>query len=143
MEQVLFHRLLGIFEFKKDYQLKSSGLNYVQLHTLEGICKEGELKTLDISRLLGISPSTLIGILDELEKKKLIKRERQKDDKRVVLVKASEEGRKKVQQHIEEDKAFLRNLTAALDEREEKLLSELLEKITGSIGRLEELFRNN
>jgi len=86
MDQQLFHQLLDIFEFKKSYQLRSSGLNYLQLHVLERIYEGEGLKTLDISKQMGISPSTLIGVLDELEIRELIKRDRQKADKRVVLV---------------------------------------------------------
>ena len=141
MDQRLFHRFLSIFEFKKSFQLKSSGLNYLQLHVLEKVYKEEGLRTLDISRAMEISPSTLIGVLDELESKGLIMRDRQKDDKRVVVVTATEEGKHKVLQHIKEDEVFLRNLTSCLNEEESAQLSELLLKITSSTTELEELFR--
>lgn len=141
MNQQLFHQLLNIFEFKKSYQLKSSGLNYLQLHVLERVYKEEGLRTLDISRQMDISPSTLIGVLDELESKELIMRDRQKDDKRVVLVTATEKGKHKVLQHIKEDEVFLRNLISCLNEEESVQLSDLLLKITGRTTELEELFR--
>ena len=141
MDQLIFHRLLSIFEFKKGYQLKSSGLNYIQLHVLERIYKEKEMKTLDISRQMDISPSTLIGVLDELESKELIKRDRQKDDKRVVLVTATGKGKQKVLQHIKEDEVFLRNLTACMDEKEAVQLAGLIQKVTGSANVLEDLFK--
>ncbi|HYF81938.1 MAG TPA: MarR family transcriptional regulator [Clostridia bacterium] len=141
MDQKLFHRLLSIFEFKKSYQLRSSGLSYIQLHVLEKIYKEGEMKTLDISRQMDISPSTLIGMLDELESKNLIMRNRQKNDKRVVLVTATDKGKDQVLQHIREDELFLKNLTAGLDEKEEEQLEGLLQKVTGGINDLDDLFR--
>jgi len=141
MNQKLFHRFLNIFEFKKSYQLRSSGLNYLQLHVLERVYKEEGLRTLDISRYMDISPSTLIGVLDELESKGLIMRDRQKDDKRVVLVTATEKGKHKVLQHIKEDEVFLRNLTSCLSEEESVHLSELLLKVTSRTTELEELFR--
>ncbi len=141
MNQQLFHQLLSIFEFKKSYQLTSSGLNYLQLHVLERVYEEEGLRTLDISRQMDISPSTLIGVLDELEGKELIKRDRQKDDKRVVLVTATGKGKQKVLQHIKEDEVFLRNFTSCLDEVEKVQFSELLQKVTGSANKLEDLFR--
>ena len=141
MEQKIFHQLLSIFEFKKSYQLTSSGLNYIQLHVLERIYEEEELKTLDISRQMDISPSTLIGVLDELERKELIKRNRQKDDKRVVLVTATDKGKQKVLQHIREDGIFLKNLTACLDEKEAVQLAGLLKKVIVSADALEDLFK--
>ncbi|MHB1392855.1 MAG: MarR family winged helix-turn-helix transcriptional regulator [Clostridia bacterium] len=141
MNQQLFHQLLGIFEFKKSYQLRSSGLNYLQLHVLERIYKEARLRTLDISRQMDISPSTLIGVLDELESKGLIMRIRQKDDKRVVLVTATDKGKQKVLQHIKEDEVFLRNLTSSLNKEESVQLAALLQKVTGRTTELGELFR--
>jgi len=140
MDQKLFHRLLGMFEFKKDYQQRSSGLNYMQLHVLERIYKEGEMRTLDISRQMNISPSTLIGVLDELESKELINRDRQKNDKRVVMVTVSEKGREKVLHHIREDELFLKKLTAGLNKDEELQFDELIRKITRSIGDYDDLF---
>jgi DNA-binding MarR family transcriptional regulator len=141
MDQKLFHRLLNVFEFKKSYQLRSCGLNYLQLHVLERIYKEEGIRTLDISKKMDISPSTLIGVLDELESKGLIMRSRQKDDKRVVVVTAAEKGKHKVLQHIKEDEVFLRNLTSCLNDEESIQLVQLLQKVTGSITELEGLFK--
>lgn len=141
MNQEVFHRLLGLFEFKREYQLKASGLNYMQLHVLEGIYESGGMKTLDISRQMEISPSTLIGVLDELERKKLIKRERQKDDKRVVMVTPTDKGEQKVLQHIKEDEVFLKNLMSCLEKKEEEQLIGLLQKVIDSAVKLEDLFK--
>jgi DNA-binding MarR family transcriptional regulator len=129
-----------MFEFKKEFQLKSSGLNYAQLHTLEKIYEDGAVKTLDISKALDISPSTLIGVLDELEKRGLIRRERQETDKRVVLVSVTKKGETVVKKHYQEDELFLFNLLKDLDESECRDLKQLLDKVTGSITELEQLF---
>ncbi len=140
MSQKIFHRFLSLLEYKKEYQLKSSALNYTQLHVLEEIYKNKEIKTLEISKLMDISPSTLIGVLDELEKKGLITRERQKNDKRVVVVSATEAGSSKVEQHFTEDKSFLKNLTASLSQEEKQQFFQLMKKITDSIDQPEKLF---
>jgi DNA-binding MarR family transcriptional regulator len=139
--QKVFHKLFKIIDFKKEYQQKSSGLNYLQLHTLEKIYEERSMKTLDISKLLNISPSTLIGVLDELEKQELIVRQRQQDDKRVVLVTATLAGAAVVRKHFDEDRLFLDNLLKKLNEEEKKNLKSLLEKMTDEIVELEILFK--
>lgn len=139
--QNVFHRLFKIFEFKKEYQLKSSKLNYLQLHTLEKIYEEDAVKTLDISKALEISPSTLIGVLDELERQGLIRRERQETDKRVVLVSVTKNGEAVVMKHYKEDELFLSNLLKLLDEGELEQLKYLLKKMTGSIDELDNLFK--
>ncbi|MDF2890488.1 MAG: transcriptional regulator, MarR family [Clostridia bacterium] len=139
--QKTFHTFFKLIDFKREYQQKSSGLNYLQLHSLEKIYKEKAMKTLEISKTLQISPSTLIGVLDELERQKLILRERQERDKRVVLVTVTNKGEEVVKKHFEEDEKFLTNLLKELDEDEQKHLIMLLDKITGNISELEELFK--
>ncbi|MDF2531195.1 MAG: transcriptional regulator, MarR family [Clostridia bacterium] len=138
--QKTFHTFFKLIDFKREYQQKSSGLNYLQLHSLEKIYKEKAMKTLEISKTLQISPSTLIGVLDELERQKLILRERQERDKRVVLVTVTNKGEEVVKKHFEEDEKFLTNLLKELGEDEQKHLIMLLDKITGNISEPEELF---
>jgi DNA-binding MarR family transcriptional regulator len=138
--QKTFHKLFKIIDFKKDYQQKSSGLNFMQLHTLEKIYKEKSMKTLEISKALNISPSTLIGILDELENQELIERQRQKEDKRVVLVTTTIKGEAIVKKHIEEDQLFLKNLLKNLNEEEKRNVKDLLDKMTEEITEFETLF---
>jgi DNA-binding MarR family transcriptional regulator len=140
--QHIFHRFFKLLDFKREYQQKSSGLNYLQLHSLEKIYKEKAMKTLEISKTLQISPSTLIGVLDELERQKLILRERQERDKRVVLVTVTNKGEEVVKKHFEEDEKFLTNLLKELDEDEQKHLIMLLDKITGNISEPDELFNS-
>lgn len=139
--QNIFHRLFKIIDFKKDYQQKSSGLNYLQLHTIEKIYKEEEMKTLDISKALDLSPSTLIGVLDELEKKKLISRKRQVEDKRVVMVSVTGLGEDIVKKHFEEDEKFLNNLIKTLNIDEQTQLVKLLDKMTANVAEMDELFK--
>jgi DNA-binding MarR family transcriptional regulator len=139
--QKIFHRFFKLIDFKREYQQKSSGLNFLQLHTLENIYKEKAMKTLEISKVLQISPSTLIGVLDELERQKLILRERQEKDKRVVMVTVTNNGEEVVKKHFEEDEKFLTNLLKELNEDEQKHLINLLDKITGRISEPDELFK--
>jgi DNA-binding MarR family transcriptional regulator len=138
--QKTFHKLFKIIDFKKEYQQKSSGLNYLQLHALEKIYKERSMKTLEISKVLNISPSTLIGVLDELESQELIMRQRQLEDKRVVLVTTTIKGEVIVKKHFEEDRLFLENLLKKLNEEEKTNLEDLLDKMTEGLTEFETLF---
>jgi DNA-binding MarR family transcriptional regulator len=139
--QKIFHRFFKLVDFKREYQQKSSGLNFLQLHTLEKIYKENAMKTLEISKELQISPSTLIGVLDELERQKLILRERQEKDKRVVMVTVTNKGEEVVKKHFEEDEKFLTNLLKGLNEDEQKHIIILLDKIIGNVSEPDELFK--
>lgn len=141
MKQKTFHDFLSIIKFKENYQLKSSGLNYIELHVLEKIFELGECKTLLLSREMNIAPSTLIGILDKLEKLNLVTRIRQTGDKRIVLVSATDLGKEKVINHINEDGLFIENLFSVLNKAECETFISLLEKLNTHLEAPENLFR--
>lgn len=65
-----------------------------QLLCLQMLVTDGPLTNSALAKLVHLSPSTVVGILDRLEAKKLVARERSTQDRRVVLVYATDEGRR-------------------------------------------------
>lgn len=63
-----------------------------QLVCLRAVIALGPLTATAISREIHVSPSTVVGILDRLEDKGLIRRERSREDRRIVFVAATEAG---------------------------------------------------
>ncbi|MGO3892337.1 MAG: MarR family winged helix-turn-helix transcriptional regulator [Paenalcaligenes sp.] len=63
-----------------------------QLICLRAVIDKAPLTATAISREMHVSPSTVVGILDRLEDKNLIRRERGKEDRRIVYVTPTEEG---------------------------------------------------
>jgi len=53
--------------------------------------KQGEMKITEISAKMGLSNSTVSGILDRLEKQDIVERIRSKEDRRIVYVKLTKE----------------------------------------------------
>ncbi len=68
-----------------------------QLVCLIEIGQAGPIASKDLAEQVFLSPSTLVGILDRLEEKKLVERKRNGDDRRVVEVEVTERGRKLVE----------------------------------------------
>jgi DNA-binding MarR family transcriptional regulator len=64
-----------------------------QLVCLRTVIELGPLTATAISREMHVSPSTVVGILDRLEDKGLVRRERGREDRRIVFVTATDEGR--------------------------------------------------
>ena len=64
-----------------------------QLACLIAAADEGSATATGIARQVHLSPSTVVGILDRLEGKGLVRRERGRDDRRVVHVSATDLGR--------------------------------------------------
>lgn len=74
-------------KLKASYQLTAP-----QLICLLIIVEDGPLNTTSLSKKVFLNPSTIVGILDRLEARKLIIRNRDEKDRRIVNVSATEDG---------------------------------------------------
>ena len=92
-----------------------------QLGCLMVIKENGPLTSGNIAKKVYLSPSTIVGIIDRLEKKKLIIRDRDRKDRRQVFVSITPKGEK-----------LLTDTTSLLQDTLAKALLELpeLEQIT-------------
>ncbi|WP_077612479.1 MarR family winged helix-turn-helix transcriptional regulator [Clostridium sp. Marseille-P2415] len=132
-ENTLIHKLLEVFEFKNEYQLQTSKIQPQDMYVLERIFFNGKMAAKDLSKQYSIPPSTLTGIIDRLENKKLIKRLRTNIDRRTIELVVTPEGKTAVEKHIKEDKLFSKHFFDTLDndkkEQLKKLLAELLNNV--------------
>jgi DNA-binding MarR family transcriptional regulator len=69
-----------------------SNITAPQLICLRAVIDHGPLTATAISREIHVSASTVVGILDRLEDKGLVRRERGREDRRIVFVSATEAG---------------------------------------------------
>lgn len=69
-----------------------SGVTVPQLSCLLRVVEDGPLPLKELAGQVDLSASTVVGIVDRLEKKGLVRRERSTKDRRQVLIHASEEG---------------------------------------------------
>jgi len=100
-----------------------------QLVCLRTVIELGPMTATAISKEMHVSPSTVIGILDRLEDKGLVQRERGREDRRIVFVSVTEAGRElashspsPLQQHLAEG-------LNALPELEQATITLALERI--------------
>ena len=76
----------------------SHGLTGPQMLCLREIAEQGSLTTGALALAVALSPATLTGILDRLEVRGLVSRERRPEDKRRVLVSLTTVGRQMAQE---------------------------------------------
>ena len=76
----------------------SHGLTGPQMLCLREVSERGSLTTGDLARAIALSPATLTGILDRLEMRGLVSRERRPEDKRRVLVSLTSMGKEMSQE---------------------------------------------
>lgn len=76
----------------------SHGLTGPQMLCLREVAARGSLTTGSLALAVALSPATLTGILDRLEVRGLVSRERRPEDKRRVLVSLTAVGRQMAQE---------------------------------------------
>jgi len=100
-----------------------------QLLCLQMLHDDGPLTTSALAKLVHLSNSTVVGILDRLEQKEWIARERSTGDRRVVLVNITASG----EEFLKEAPGLLQDRLAAglraLPEQEQRAIAQSLDKI--------------
>lgn len=128
----ILHRLIHLFKVKEDQQLERTGLSGKELYVLEHIREDNPWRFNEFAENYRIKPSTLTGIVERLEKKGLLKRERDVKDRKAVYLYCTSQGKEVVKQHIEEDQLFFSSMLAALDTEERAQFINLVKQITDS-----------
>ncbi|AGB50343.1 transcriptional regulator [Methanomethylovorans hollandica DSM 15978] len=132
-ENVLLHKIIDIIQYKNEYQLQTSRIPPQEMYVLERIYLHNNILSKDISQKYNIPPSTLTGILDRLENKKLIARLKTNKDRRSIELVATENGKSAVEKHITEDHIFARNLFDGLEPLKREQFKALLEELLDNI----------
>lgn len=106
-----------------------SNITAPQLVCLRAVVENGPLTATAISREIHVSPSTVVGILDRLEDKGWIKRERGREDRRIVFVTATDAGAQLVQDTPSPLQKKLADALNALPALEQATITMSLERI--------------
>jgi DNA-binding MarR family transcriptional regulator len=102
-----------------------------QLVCLRTVMQKGPMTATAISREVHVSPSTVVGILDRLEDKGLIERERGREDRRIVFITVTEAGRQLVRDTPSPLQQKLADALKALPAEERATITSSLERIVG------------
>lgn len=93
-EQVLIalRKIIRAIDMHSKKLEKASGLTGPQILVLKAILEHDKVTAGDIARDVNLSQATVTSILDRLQKKDYIKRERSIDDKRKVMISITDSG---------------------------------------------------
>lgn len=100
------------------------------MHIIEAIGNDEPKSMSVIAKSLNITVGTLTTNMNSLEDKKYILRERSKTDKRVVLVRLTEKGRKAFFHHRDFHRRMIHSIVKDLEEDEMKVLIRCLQNLT-------------
>jgi MarR family transcriptional regulator, 2-MHQ and catechol-resistance regulon repressor len=105
------------------------GLTEPQFSALECLGHLGPLKLGDLSRKMLVSGGNITCVVDNLEKRDLVKRSRSLEDKRAMYVQLTPDGKKMFDEIFVHHAEFIRRTASVLSEKEQSTLAALLKKL--------------
>jgi DNA-binding MarR family transcriptional regulator len=100
-----------------------------EFHVLMIVGQTGHCIMSDIADKVQLSLSSITGIVDKLEAKKIMRRNRSGEDRRIVEVVLTDEGREVYKTAMEGHLEFVRSLLNALNPHEQDVFLSLFRKI--------------
>jgi len=119
---------------KFHHYIQDSGFTLPQISVISMLEKHGEQKVSELSLKMGLSDSTVSGILDRLEQKDIIKRERTKDDRRVVKISLTGKSREFCNDFRRKKEEYFTQLLKNLSEQEIKDIIKGLEILNHALA---------
>ncbi len=97
--------------------------------TLFLLYRKEQVNMTEIAEYLKVPLNTATGIVSRLEKRGVVLRERDRTDKRIVVVKMSPEGREFIKEQIKVMEYYLEKVMAMLTREEKELAVKLFDKV--------------
>ncbi|MQY05606.1 MarR family winged helix-turn-helix transcriptional regulator [Actinomadura macrotermitis] len=85
--------LFTAFRRKRGREQAGGDLSGTQLRALDGLAEAGQATARQLADYADVTPATMTGMLDALEAKGVIRRERSRTDRRAVQVVLTDDGR--------------------------------------------------
>lgn len=102
-----------------------------QLLCLLTLAEHGSMTSAHLARHIHVSPSTIVGIVDRLEDKKLLTRHRTREDRRQVLLKLTPQGKRVASRAPSPLQERFAVALQQLPAREQATLARALERVVG------------
>ena len=107
---ITVQRLVRVFQLFERDQIKVFGFTSSQCYSMLELLKSDSLSMYELSEKMNLNTSTMTRIVDKLVRDKYITRERYEEDKRVVIVKLSDKGKKAAQEMNEGISSYYKNI---------------------------------
>ena len=106
-------------------------IGHAQYELLAELCVRGPLQAGELAEAVEASAATVSGMLDGLSEAELVERTRSESDRRIVVVKLTRRGRRKVEARKAVWQRRWQEALEGLDDEELKVAARVLERIHG------------
>jgi DNA-binding MarR family transcriptional regulator len=135
-DQVLvsLRQIIRAIDLHSKHLERESGLTGPQLLVMQLIGSSGEITAGVIARKVSLSQATVTSIIDRLERKGLLRRERSTDDKRKVMVSLTEQGGKALEKAPTLMQESFINAFNRLEDGEQALILSSLQRVASMMN---------
>ncbi len=130
--EILSHQLAEFYDKMASWEhsiVKDSGLSPAQMHTVEIIGHNQDMRMKELAERLGVTTGTLTVGVDKLEKLGLVERKPHESDRRSWLIVLTHEGKEMYEQHHKYHQEFTNEISRDLTLEQIKNLTEHLDII--------------
>ena len=113
--------------------VEGSGITLSQMHTIEILGVNNMIKMKDLASKMGVTTGTLTVMIDNLEKKGLVQRIQNPEDRRSYVIRLTDTGKKQYRRHSNFHLELTRECTSGFSEEEIKIFRRLLERFISQI----------
>lgn len=129
-------RAFSVFQKATIKDIETYGLTQAQFGALECLGHLGPMTIGQLCKKNLVSGGNMTVVVDNLEKLELVERVQSKEDRRAIVVQLTTKGKRLFADIFPKHAQYVSGLTAALTEREQKQLSQLLKKLGLSVQEL-------
>lgn len=113
------------------FRCENQGLTISQFGILDALYRGGACCQKDLAEKIFKSSGNITVVIDNLEKRNLVRRERKGDDRRFIRVHLTDDGRKVISEVLPKLANFIREELKILSETEQNLLRSICRKLSG------------
>ena len=114
-------------------RMHRADISMTHFHLLSMLERHGSITMSRIAELLDVSVSNATGLIDRIEERGLVERTRVPDDRRVVHVQLTDEGRKKLHEVELFKEDMIHAVLARLDERQLRRVALAISDLRGAV----------
>jgi DNA-binding MarR family transcriptional regulator len=122
--------------------LREHGLSFASFSTLFIVWIWGPIETREIARSQAVTKATVTSLVNTLEKRGLVRRTSNPDDRRLVIVELTGPGKNLIEWVFPRFNQGEKELAQSLSEAEQETLAHLLRKVVAGIGVQKEAMRD-
>jgi DNA-binding MarR family transcriptional regulator len=105
-----------------------------QLHTLSWLAIDGALTMGELARRLGITEKTITGVIDRLERDRLVQRVRDSADRRVVRAHLTGVGKRQAEKLVDTARHSMAAFLSMLDDEDRASLLRIIQKVVTRVA---------